>query len=123
MEVVVDVLLEEQTYVERVASELAVRGGPLLELPEGRHPLVRLPEEAEPEHGDGDDQQGSPHEGDEQLGVDPGRHAADRPDDGIVGRAQQTPLARLCRSLDVRGRVTFGHGLRGSIPRSLRPSW
>ena len=109
--------------MSRVASELSVRKGPFLELPEGRHPLVRLPEEAEPEHGDGDDQQGSPHEGDEQFHVHPGWNAADRPDDGIVGRAQQTPLARLCRSLEVRGRVTFGHGLRDPIPRSLRPSW
>ncbi len=81
------VLREEPTNVRGVALKLAVRGGSLLECPKPPHPVVRLPEDAQAEQADRDDQHGSAHERNEQLGVDLGRQAPDRADERIVARA------------------------------------
>ena len=105
-----------------VAPELAVGKGPLLERPEGLDPLVRLPEEAKPEHADADDEQGSAHEGDEQLDVDAGGQAADRPDERIVGRAQQPTLRGTGCCLLLRDGF-LRHVLRSSARPCFRPSW
>ena len=82
--------------MSRVALQLAVGEGSLLERPECLHSLVRLPEEAESEHCDDDDQQRRPHERDEQLGVNASRQAADSPDQRIAHGAQQPPRSGLC---------------------------
>ena len=94
----------------RVALELTVGESSFLERPERLHPLVRLPEEAESEHGDHDDQQRGPHESDEQLGVDAGRQAADRPDERIASRSSavaacsgSAPLWRSVSSVTAQG--------------------
>ena len=71
-----------------VALELAVGGSSFLKHSKGRHSVVRLPEDAQTEHADRDDQHGSSQEGDEQLGVDLRRDAANRSDYGIVADAQ-----------------------------------
>ena len=115
-----DVLCEEHANMRRVALELAVREGSFLEWPEPPHPVVRLPENAQPEQADRDDQHGSAHERDEELGVDLGRHAADRADERIVAPTQRPLLggrSSLLRCLSVR------QGLRGSASRTLRPCW
>ena len=92
VEVPCDVLGLQNTNVTGVAAELAVCEGSDLERPERLHSLVGLSEESEPEHPQHDDEQGRAHERDEQLDADPGRHAADSPDDRVVGRAQQPTL-------------------------------
>ncbi len=99
VELSVDVLGEQLAHVHGVAPELAVRNGPFLKRSEGLHPLVRVAEETQPEEAHHDDQQGSPHEGDEQLCVDPGGYPADRPDERVVGRAYKPPCLLLCCSL------------------------
>ena len=80
---------EQEANVAGVAPELAVCEGSHLERPERLHSLVGLSEESQPEHSQDDDEQGRAHERDEQLDVDAGRHAADSPDERVVGRAQQ----------------------------------
>ena len=75
-----------------VAPELAVGEGSHLERPERLHSLVGLSEESQPEHAQDDDEQGRADERDEQLGVDAGGHAADGPDERVVGGAQQPAL-------------------------------
>ena len=77
-----------------VAPELAVGEGSHLERPERLHSLVGLSEESQPEHAHDDDEQGRAHERDEQLHVDAGRHAADGPDERVVGGAQQPAFRR-----------------------------
>ncbi len=72
-----------------IAPELAVRKGSLLERAERLHPLVRQPEQSQPQNAEDDHEQGSADEGDEQLGVDAGRQPSHRPDERVVGRAQQ----------------------------------
>jgi hypothetical protein len=61
-----------------------------LERPEPFDPLVRLAEQAQAEQTDHDDDHGSADERNEQLGPNPGRHAADCPDERIVAPAQET---------------------------------
>ena len=75
--------------MEGVAPQLAVGERSHLERPQRRHSLVGLSEESEPEHSHHDDEQGRAHERDEELDVDAGRHAADSPDERVIGRAQQ----------------------------------
>jgi hypothetical protein len=92
VEIPCDVLGLENTNVTGVAAQLAVCKGSDLELPERLHSLVGLSEESQPEHTQHNDEQGRANERDEQLHVDPRRHAADSPDDRVVGRAQQPTL-------------------------------
>jgi hypothetical protein len=75
--------------VQGVAAELAVCERSHLKFPERLDSFVGLSEESEAEHAQHDHEQGRAHERDEQLDVDPGRHAAHSPDDRVVGRAQQ----------------------------------
>jgi hypothetical protein len=103
-----------------VALELAVREGSFLERPEPPHAVVRLREDAQPEHADGDEQHRGAHEGDEQLGMDLGRQAADSSDERTVARAQPPALLddgspSLLRFL------SFRQGLRGSARLILPP--
>ena len=91
-EVSLDPLGEQPLHLARIAPKLAVGGGPRLERPERIDTLVGLPEEPKPEHRHDDDEQRRPDEGDEQLGVNPGRDAPDSPDQRIAGRAQQPTL-------------------------------
>ena len=92
--------------MEGVAPELAVRERTLLERSQRLDPLVRLAEQAQPEHAEHDDEQRGADERDEQLGVHPGGHASDGPDERVVGRAQQ-PASRSagCRALLRHARV------------------
>ncbi len=105
-----------------VASELAVRGGALAGAsPRDLHPLVRLPEQAQPENADGHDQQRGRHEGDEQLGVDLRRHAADGPDERVVARAQGAPLGgvRPASPAGASGAPRSAQGLNSAVPPTM----
>ena len=89
-----DVLGEQPRERGGIAPELAVRKGSLLERSERLHPLVRLPEQPQPQNAEDDHEQGGADERDEQLGVDAGGQPSDRPDERVVGRAQQPALSR-----------------------------
>ena len=88
------ILDEEQAECLRVALELAVREGSLLERSEPRRSVVRLAEDTQPEQADGDDEHGGADERDEQLRVDLGRQAADPADESVVARVRQPSLCR-----------------------------
>ena len=113
LEGAIDRLGEQTANLAGVAPELGVCGGSHLERPQRLHPLVGLPEESEAEHSHDDDEERRAHERDEELDVDACRHASDRPDEGVVGRAQQ-PALRGTGCL-----VLLSDGL---VRQALRPS-
>ena len=80
--------------VAGVAPELAVCGGSHLERPQCLHSLVGLPEESQAEGTHDDDEEGRAHERDEQFDVDARRHAADGPDERVVGGARAAGASR-----------------------------
>ena len=105
-----------------VALELAVGEGSLLERSEATYPVVRLPEHPLPEHADCDEQHGSAHEREEQLGLDLGRQAADSSDERIVAPAERPPVLDDYGSSLLRC-LSFRQGLRGSARSILPPCW
>ena len=103
------VLCEEPAQMPRISLEPCDAERPLLEGAETPRAVVRLVLDAEPEQTDGDEEHRRPNECDQELGVDRGRHTADRLDDRIVPTAKRSPLlldgGRVTRKLVDRHRL------------------
>ena len=96
--------------LRRVALELAVCEGALLERSEPPGAVVRLAEDTQPEKADGDHEHRGPDERDEELRVDRGRQPADAADESVV--AQARAAAPAGRSRPLRRGPSVGHDLR-----------